>query len=153
MNPFRFNREIVSRTRCSGLEVVSFIALRTRSVALRFTKTMVSMSPIVASVSRTDRSTDPRGARCFFFLSSCPIANIVPLVYKSRSGLINKLEVECGVCRGSSNVNPCAEFPDSLAAGMNAHEERGVGENVVFPVEESREPVIRRTLRTEWFSK
>jgi len=49
--------------------------------------------------------------------------------------------------------NPCAEFPDSLATGMNAHEERGVGENVVFPVEESREPVIRRTLRTEWFSK
>jgi len=25
------------------------------------------------------------------------------------------------------DLNPCAESPDSLAAGMNAHEERGSG--------------------------
>jgi len=35
---------------------------------------------------------------------------------------------DCGVGMSQfTSLNPCAEFPDSLAAGMNAHEERGLG--------------------------
>ncbi|KKW18402.1 MAG: hypothetical protein UY61_C0083G0002 [Candidatus Adlerbacteria bacterium GW2011_GWC1_50_9] len=68
--------------------------------------------------------------RIFEPRSSKPISTRVYLPAESSSCAVHAdRSAQAGAQRTfpTRRVNPCAEFPDSLAAGMNAHEERGSG--------------------------